>query len=173
MSLYSARNIPLFALLAAPILAEGLSRGRLWRQDWIPRWRRIEDSVQDVERTLGGRVWPVLIAMATTLSFGLEAHQAPSSGRNTFDSTMFPVRAVDWMDQHRISGNGFNYFPWGGYLLYRRWPGAKVFIDGQTDFYGETLTRQYETRRLASRVGSVRSEVDSHADRLAFSAHPP
>jgi len=38
----------------------------------------------------------------------------------------------------------FNYFPWGGYLLYRNWPEQMVFIDGQTDFYGESLTRQYE-----------------------------
>ena len=32
----------------------------------------------------------------------------------------------------------------GGYLLYRQWPDILVFIDGQTDFYGETLTREYE-----------------------------
>jgi hypothetical protein len=37
----------------------------------------------------------------------------------------------------------FNYFTWGGYLLYRGWPDERVFIDGQTDFYGEDLTRQY------------------------------
>ncbi len=37
----------------------------------------------------------------------------------------------------------FNYFIWGGYLLYEEWPDELVFIDGQTDFYGETLTRQY------------------------------
>jgi ribosomal protein S24E len=30
-----------------------------------------------------------------------------------------------------------------GYLLYRLWPEQKVFIDGQTDFYGEKLTRDY------------------------------
>lgn len=39
----------------------------------------------------------------------------------------------------------FNYFPWGGYLLYRLYPEYRVFIDGQTDFYGEALTREYET----------------------------
>lgn len=29
-------------------------------------------------------------------------------------------------------------------MLYRLWPEETVFIDGQTDFYGEALTRQYE-----------------------------
>jgi len=28
--------------------------------------------------------------------------------------------------------------------LYRNWPEQQVFIDGQTDFYGEQLTREYE-----------------------------
>ena len=37
----------------------------------------------------------------------------------------------------------FNDFNWGGYLLFRLWPGNHVFIDSQSDFYGESLTRQY------------------------------
>lgn len=37
----------------------------------------------------------------------------------------------------------FNEFTWGGYLLYRLFPLKRVFIDGQTDFYGEALTREY------------------------------
>jgi hypothetical protein len=36
----------------------------------------------------------------------------------------------------------FNEFNWGGYLLYRLWPEQKVFIDSQSDFYGESLTRE-------------------------------
>ena len=63
---------------------------------------------------------------------------------NQFLDDVFPVEAVDWIVENNIDGNGFNYFPWGGYLLYRIWPDKLVFIDGQTDFYGELLTRQYE-----------------------------
>ena len=37
----------------------------------------------------------------------------------------------------------FNDFNWGGYLLYRLWPNQRVFIDSQSDFYGEAFTRQY------------------------------
>ena len=28
-------------------------------------------------------------------------------------------------------------------MLYRLWPTQRVFIDSQSDFYGEALTRQY------------------------------
>jgi hypothetical protein len=65
--------------------------------------------------------------------------------RANFSQRVFPVQAVDWMMAEQISGPGFNYFTWGGYILYRTWPEQRVFIDGQTDFYGEDLTRQYET----------------------------
>jgi hypothetical protein len=63
---------------------------------------------------------------------------------NGFMPETFPVFAVDWMEKNPLEGNGFNYFPWGGYLLYRIWPENLVFIDGQTGFYGEALTREYE-----------------------------
>jgi hypothetical protein len=41
-----------------------------------------------------------------------------------------------------LSGRIYNEFIWGGYLL-KEWPEQKVFIDGQTDFYGEDIMRQY------------------------------
>lgn len=38
----------------------------------------------------------------------------------------------------------------GGYLLYELWPNQQVFIDGQTDFYGEEITRHYAAIYSAS-----------------------
>jgi hypothetical protein len=63
--------------------------------------------------------------------------------RNVFLPEKFPVSAVNYLESHPAKGNMFNEFTWGGYLLYRLWPEQKVFIDGQTDFYGEKLTRDY------------------------------
>jgi hypothetical protein len=56
---------------------------------------------------------------------------------------VFPVQAVDWLESNPQSGNMFNSFGWGGYLIYRLWPEYKVFMDGQL-FYGEALTRQHQ-----------------------------
>jgi hypothetical protein len=54
-------------------------------------------------------------------------------------------RAGHRLDEgEQISGR-IQLFSLGGYILYRAWPEQHVFIDGQTDFYGESLTRQYET----------------------------
>lgn len=55
----------------------------------------------------------------------------------------------------------FNNFIWGGYLLYRLWPEQTVFIDGQTDFYGEALTREYtQVMTLAAGWESVLEKYD-------------
>ena len=59
------------------------------------------------------------------------------------DVKVNPVWSDFFIDIFTHKGNEI-YFPWGGYLLYRLWPENVVFIDGQTDFYGEELTREYE-----------------------------
>jgi hypothetical protein len=55
---------------------------------------------------------------------------------------VFPVAAVERARAAGLTGRLFNEFEWGGYVLYA-WPEQRVFIDGQTDFYGEALAREY------------------------------
>lgn len=146
MALYSARNIPLYIVVVIPILCELgaklIKEGRgLWIVDWF---LNLQKRVAITERDIKGG----LISGATML---LSIYLLVSGVRldfqnrgNVFSREIFPVKAVDWLVDNPIQGNGFNYFPWGGYLLYRLWPEQLVFIDGQTDFYGEDLTREYE-----------------------------
>ncbi|MEW6505686.1 MAG: hypothetical protein AB1457_17140 [Chloroflexota bacterium] len=137
MGLFSARNIPLYAVVALPILAQALAR-----VVHGGRWEKFETAVAAVDARLRGVVWIPLSVIVLILSilFVPAVNQA-----SRFDPRVFPVAAVDWVEQHPQSGRMFNYFPWGGYLLYRLYPEYRVFIDGQTDFYGEALTREYET----------------------------
>jgi uncharacterized membrane protein (Fun14 family) len=137
MGLFSARNIPLYAVVAVPILSQALAeevRGR--------KWAKMEAAIAAVEAQLRGRVWlPLSIALVILAMVFVPAVRDASR----FDPRVFPVEAADWIEQHPQNGGMFNYFPWGGYLLYRLYPHYRVFIDGQTDFYGEALTREYET----------------------------
>ena len=147
MALYSVRNVPLFAIVTAPALAGILSHwmaAHAPRLSLLRRWLALEERLRQVEITLKGGVWPVALAALLALTLATGSPLDFSGKGNHFDETVFPVAAVDWMQQHPPQGEGFNYFPWGGYLLYRLWPEERVFIDGQTDFYGEALTRQYE-----------------------------
>jgi hypothetical protein len=45
----------------------------------------------------------------------------------------FPSGLVDYMEQNDISGNIFNIYRAGGYLIYRLGPETQVYIDGRTD----------------------------------------
>lgn len=139
MSLYSVRNLPLFAVITAPTYA-------VLVQDWAEKmlnWLKPASGPRESENTLRGYVWVV----ATILFFGFVLGRGiPIDQKGTGNVWLpdkMPVQAVDWLEQNPQDGKIFNQFVWGGYLLYRVWPDELVFIDGQTDFYGETLMREY------------------------------
>lgn len=136
MGLYSARNIPLFAIVASPILAETIAR--IFTNF---RWKTVEHNFMAIEASAHGVLWPVTGILCAILLLNTPTLRA----YNTYDPSIFPVDAVNWLDENPQEGRVFNSFTWGGYLLYRDWPNQLVFIDGQTDFYGEELTREYET----------------------------
>ncbi len=155
MGLYSTRNIPLYAIVSIPILTEA---GKYAGSKWASSKFASEESLQvasgqvaglqarlgATEDALKGAVWPAVFALLMGVAL-LSGARLDFGGRgNIFLPEVFPVQAADWLETHPQEGNVFNYFPWGGYLLYRFEGQLLVFIDGQTDFYGEHLTRQYE-----------------------------
>ena len=140
LGLYSVRNIPFSMIACLPIL--GTVSREFLRFDTL---QQIEQKLYAMQAGLRGGAWSLLtvIAIASLLISGQSVdvfHQG-----NVFDSSLFPVRAVDWLAVHPQSGNVFNEFTWGGYILFRLWPEQKVFIDGQTDFYGADLAADYLT----------------------------
>lgn len=139
LSLLMARNIPLFAIAAAPILA-GWVKQTYEKEN---RWTKLEDGFAKIDATLRGFLWPVISVIAIIGFFALRQAKTQTSFFQ-FNPQVFPAQAAGWIESHPQSGNMFNDFNWGGYLLYRLWPGQRVFIDSQSDFYGEELTRQSE-----------------------------
>jgi hypothetical protein len=136
LSLYSARNIPLFAIVTAPYVAT-IIQSILPFQNVL---KKVETSIDGVERKHKGLLLPLLTVGFLILNSA--SHQGLNPA-NQFDLHKFPVQAVDWLEDNPQEGKMFNNFIWGGYLLYRMFPEELVFIDGQTDFYGESFTREY------------------------------
>jgi len=137
--LHTIRNIPLFAVITAPIYGSLLQS---WAEK-IPGLLKRELNFKETEKSLRGYVWIV----AGTLIFGLALWRGipldEKGTGNVFLSDQMPVLAVNWLEQNPPHGKMFNDFAWGGYILYRMWPHQTVFIDGQADFYGEALFREY------------------------------
>ncbi|MCI0554175.1 MAG: hypothetical protein L0287_24765, partial [Anaerolineae bacterium] len=144
MSLLMMRNIPLFAIACAPILAEWISA----KANHIPAWKRLDEHFVSLAAPSGLNLVPLII---TAVAIGFFSYNH-SQGRQVyqFNPRVFPVHVADWLEKNPIEGNMFNEFNWGGYLLFRLWPRDLVFVDSQSDFYGEPLIRDYETILLAT-----------------------
>ncbi len=147
LGLMMARNVPLFAIAAAPILSIG-ARNVLFP---AKRWQTIEANITALESRLRGSVLPIILGVGLALLIGVH-YQVERDSLAHFDERIFPSAAADWLAQHPQSGNMFNEFNWGGYLLFRLWPGQMVFLDSQTDFYGEELIKEYD-RAITAREG--------------------
>jgi len=107
--------------------------------------RKSNGSTTTLQQNLHGATWSV-IATITVVILLLSGKSLDSTNLgNTFNPNGFPVAAVNWLEDHPQSGNLYNEFTWGGYIIYRLWPETKVFIDGQTDFYGTDLVQEYLT----------------------------
>jgi hypothetical protein len=135
-ALHSARNIPLFALVTLPWLAvwaeEALEGRGGAAASVLARLRRMDSG----DRSL--QPWGWTLAAIGLVAWAL----GPGAALYRFDPDLFPVRAVERLGEIDASGHVFNQMHWGGYLLYAA-PDIPVFIDGQTDFYGEELAREY------------------------------
>lgn len=146
MALYSARNIPLYAAVAIPFLsAEATAILKDWQETPLVKTLiSFQHRFSAAEKEIKGGFWGIACVVLVLILFMSGSSLDFASEGNRFQPDVFPVEAADWIEGNHLNGNGFNHFPWGGYLLYRFWPDQLVFIDGQTDFYGEELTREYE-----------------------------
>jgi len=139
LALLMARNIPLFAIVASPVVSEKISHV-LSRYG---KWGAIEENIASIDKSMHGAVWPIAVAGGIAFLV-LARYQVRKEAVVDFDARVLSVGAADWLIENPQSGNLFNDINWGGYLLYRLWPEQRVFVDSQTDFYGEAFIRQYE-----------------------------
>lgn len=141
LALFARRNIPLFGLSALPVVAIELSRD--WSRISSRLLARVRASLEHGESAARGGVWAALTVLGLStlgMNHGKVAGEPVLSDR--FDSATFPVEAVRVARAARLQGRLFNAFTWGGYITYA-WPEQKVFIDGQTAFFGEPMMREF------------------------------
>lgn len=86
---------------------------------YFPRWKRPVPAV-----------WEYTAAALLVLALG-----GRIAGGKAFQLRMadwkYPVEAADFLEAHPVSGQIFNLYEQGGYLMWRLWPRKSVFIDGR------------------------------------------
>lgn len=115
LGLGARRNLPLFALAAAPIVARHANAwlaGRAW-------FRRFALRLELVEQQAGGAVW-IGIAVAG-LAIARPVTELPVD--------KYPIEAVRYLRRNpgAVNGEMFNQFDWGGYLMLSL-PERRVFV---------------------------------------------
>ncbi|PYX38868.1 MAG: hypothetical protein DMG81_10675 [Acidobacteria bacterium] len=152
--LVAARNIPVSSVLLTLIIAPQLSS---WLRDAaagnsIPdTGRRVAGALNSfsgrmarLDSELRGHCWPGLMVLLGLWICGhggqLASHQVMTS---EFDSARFPVAAAEFLERSGIQGPVFCPDRWGGYLIYRLYPGVRVAVDDRHDLYGAEFLKRY------------------------------
>jgi hypothetical protein len=143
MSLLAARNVALFALVAAPVIVR---HGSAALAEWRHRRGAGPGFVSAGSSTTPGRAllnWSLLtlLGVVALLQIGQATGTAANEASQARD---LPTRAVVFLQENDPPGPIFNSYNWGGYLIWKL-PQYPVFVDGRTDLYGDTLLRAYTT----------------------------
>jgi hypothetical protein len=136
-ALKSGRNIPLFVLIAVPLLAEHA------RFDWggklAAKTKLVRIGATAKAALAGALVLACALVCAGQVMAGLRFQREA-------EHEMFPEAAVDYLLQHGLRPRMLNDYAYGGYLIWRLFPEHpeyKVYVDGRADLYGDTFLLAY------------------------------
>jgi hypothetical protein len=139
-SLVSVRHVPLFMIVAVPILAVEVTA---WWNQWAqaqPRRSvaRTLDAItaQFQESPLRVSIWAPVVVLGLALS---HSSQWPEN----FLEGPFPVKIVEKHADEIATSHIYTSDKWAGYLIYRNYPRQRVFFDDRHQYYGEVLIRDY------------------------------
>jgi len=127
--LRSVRNIPLFALVAIPILSAQLAA-------WIP----LRASSRPTPRPL--QIINVIIVAVIAIA-ALARIGGVVENQANVERAKYPAAAVEWIQQNRPAPNLYNSYGWGGYLIWKLYPDYLVYIDGRADVYGDAFIEDF------------------------------
>ena len=140
-ALRSGRNVPFFALVAMPLLAEHLwdwTSNQSWGQ-WLNR-----PEQREAGKTAALKI-ALNIGLLVLVPVGLAATRVAQTASNqaVVNSKQFPAAAVDFMVSRKLPQPLYNEYGWGGYLIWRAFPEYRVYIDGRADVYGDGFFEEF------------------------------
>lgn len=133
-ALDAVRHIPIFVLVAIPVIAAALPdpAASLAFSQWRPDASRL--------RPLFNRAVVILIAVLALVKWvSLGRHQ------DAREAEQFPQKAVTFLRASDHPQRIFVYYDWGGYAIWKLYPEYRVFVDGRADLYGDDLLHQFKT----------------------------
>ncbi len=130
-ALDAVRHIPIFVLVAIPVIAAGFSTA----------------STSSPRQVTSSRFKPVFICAVVLLMATFTAVRWTSvvSAENARERDQFPTNAIGLLRSDGQPHRLFAYYDWGGYAIWNLYPGSKVFVDGRADLYGDDILHQFRS----------------------------
>ena len=140
MSLFSARYIPLFAIVVAPIMSKQADSMITIAPEngWISSLKKRAGRIAKIDASAQGYGWPVagvFLVVFLVAAGGIEFR---------FDGKIKPVAAVEFLMKEHIDGHMYDNDEFGDYLIYATYPRYKVFFDGRSDMYGTGRLKEFQ-----------------------------
>jgi hypothetical protein len=146
-SLDAVRHIPIFILVALPVIVAAIpvSSESLPNFNWRNKRLRI--------RPLFNGAVIILIAVFAVVKWVVVVHNQKAR-----EAELFPQAAVASLKSSDIKSSDasrrlFAYYDWGGYAIWKLYPEYRVFVDGRADLYGDDLLQQAIKTALNLRTG--------------------
>lgn len=120
-ALHSMRHMALFSIACIPFLSG-------WRPAPIS-WR--------IPVPIRGAAILLLVLVS-----GWRWH-ATAADSERFERQRFPAEAVSFLEHSHPTGQIFNSYAFGGYLIWRLYPDYRVYVDGRADLYGDSFLAHF------------------------------
>ncbi len=117
ISVESFRYYVFFIIVCAPYIAQALAQ-------------TLQGSVFVRLQKTRARYFVVVVPLFVTFALLYSFYPNPSA-LNLIDDTRYPLKITDYLEKTNARGRVFNYFRWGGYLIWRLHPQLIPYIDGR------------------------------------------
>ncbi len=139
LGLVARRNIALFALGVAPLLA---------RHAWailasLELGRRFESK--PVRAGVARIVNLIVLALLVVAAAGKMIEPLSAARNQQALQEQQPLGALAALKAAQLPGPLFNSYTWGGYLIWDVWPAYLTFVDGRTDLFADGVLTEYLT----------------------------
>jgi hypothetical protein len=134
--LRSVRHIPIFILIAVPIMSGMI-------QEWLEKEGKAGIFAGQVGSLSRAKIIVNAILLAGMIVFtGARIRYVVNSQGKT-EAREFPAGAAAFISRTHPPAPILNHYNWGGYFIWKLYPEYQVFIDGRADVYGDGFMNEF------------------------------
>jgi len=148
-ALDAVRHIPIFILLAMPVIAGALAGNRSDHDEnshvsknarrGAPAQGNTGETLQSPDSSRFRRIFNGAVILLLAV-FALARWVSLARGQDAREAEQYPQKAVAFLRASNSPRNIFVYYDWGGYAIWKLYPQYRVFVDGRADLYGSDLS---------------------------------